>query len=215
MGHPPSLRTRSLGVCLIAVMGGACLAGCSDDAPTSSAVSSSSTSTDPASSSSTTTAPSASTTSAPGAQAATATSTSTSVPGADASTTTTGAPLTDAEFAARLRDLGAQLDTAGPDLCQIYTVMRTPPPTSATTAQTRLVVTYAVRVLHSAALSLSSVDPTASATLNGAADALTKEADAAGYPPGFFNARPKAMQGDAYEQALRTVVDQTSKCPAS
>lgn len=117
-------------------------------------------------------------------------------------TTETTTTLSSEDYSAAIEDFSTRIDEAGTDLCAISEALVAPPPEPADEAQMEQVITLYAQLLRALAAT-SPDDPTTAAAFEGAAEQLTAEAEAAGYPTDFLTGEttPDALSSEEFMAA--------------
>lgn len=135
-------------------------------------------------------------------------------------TTTTAEPtettttLSDEAFSSQISEYEASVEAAGTDLCALAASQSSSPPTPANPAQMKEFVELYAMLLRSFAASIPE-DPTTVKALNDTAEALQKEAEAAGYPPEFLmdpEAAPKSLTTEEFQAANTALTAKAQPC---
>lgn len=119
-------------------------------------------------------------------------------------TSTTAAPLSDADYTAKVAEISAAITGAGTDLCALSSVTTQGPPEPTTTAQVKSAVGLYALLLNSVASSFPAESAAKGEALKTAATTLQSDAEAAGYPVDFFTseAGTAALSGEGYDAAM-------------
>jgi hypothetical protein len=138
--------------------------------------------------------------------------TTTTEAGTDTTETTT--TLSAVDYSAAIEDFSTRIDEAGTDLCAISEALVAPPPEPADEEQMKQVIELYVQLLRALAAT-SPDDPTTAAAFEGAAEQLTAEAEAAGYPTDFLtgDTTPEALSSEEFMAASSALAENvTAAC---
>jgi hypothetical protein len=122
--------------------------------------------------------------------------------------------LSAVDYSAAIEDFSTRIDEAGTDLCAISEALVAPPPEPANEEQMEQVITLYAQLLRALAAT-SPDDPTTAEAFEGAAEQLTVEAEAAGYPTDFLTGQntPDALSSEEFTAASTALAENvTAAC---